>query len=87
MGLLGWIILGGLAGWIASIITKRNARMGAFANIIVGVVGAFIGGFIVNLVGGRGVTGFNLWSLLVSVLGAVVLLWIVNLFARKKAKY
>ena len=84
MGLLGWIVLGGLAGWIASMITRNNARMGLLANIIVGIVGAFVGGFLVNILGGRGVTGFNLWSLLVAVGGAVVLLWIINLLGNKK---
>lgn len=80
MGIIGWIIIGALAGWIASIITGNNREMGAGKNIIVGVVGAFIGGIVMNLLGGRGVTGFNLWSLFVSVVGAVILLLIVNAF-------
>lgn len=84
MGFIGWIILGALAGWIASIITRNNAKMGKLANIVVGIVGAFVGGLIVNLLGGQGITGFNLWSLLVAVIGSVVLLWIINLFSRKK---
>jgi uncharacterized membrane protein YeaQ/YmgE (transglycosylase-associated protein family) len=74
-----WIVLGALAGWIASMIMGRNASMGAIANIIVGIIGAFIGGFLMNLFGTAGVTGFNLWSLLVAILGAVVLLFIVGL--------
>ena len=78
MGLLGWIILGALAGWIASGLTGRNKQMGAGANIVVGIIGGFIGGFLMNIIGGRGVTGFNLWSLIVSVIGAVIFLWIVN---------
>ena len=84
MSLLGWIIIGGLAGWIASMITKNNVRMGALANIFVGIIGAFVGGFIVNLLVGRGITGFNFWSLVVAVFGSVVLLWIVNLAGKKK---
>ena len=83
MGIIGWIIIGALAGWIASMITKNNARMGAFANIIVGIVGGFIGGFVVNLLGGQGITGFNLWSLIVAVIGATILLSIINLIRRK----
>ena len=79
MGILGWIIIGALAGWIASMLTRNNANMGAIANIVVGIVGGFVGGIIVNLLGGMGVTGFNLWSLLVAVFGATVLLVIVNL--------
>lgn len=52
MGILAWIIMGGLAGWIASIIMKKNASMGVLANILVGIVGAFIGGLLMSLVGG-----------------------------------
>jgi uncharacterized membrane protein YeaQ/YmgE (transglycosylase-associated protein family) len=82
MGIIGWIILGGIAGWLASIITGDNARMGIGANIIVGIIGALLGGFLFGLVGGVDVTGFNLWSLFVAVIGSVVLLWMVNLFRR-----
>jgi len=78
MGLLGWIILGGLAGWVASMVMKTDKSMGVFANIIVGIVGALIGGFIVSLVGGEGVTGFNVWSFLVALLGSIILLAIVK---------
>lgn len=84
MGIITWIILGALAGWIASMITGKNAQMGAWANIIVGVIGAFIGGFVMNLFGGYGVTGFNVWSLIVSIAGAVILLWIVSFFQKRK---
>jgi uncharacterized membrane protein YeaQ/YmgE (transglycosylase-associated protein family) len=83
VGIIGWIIIGALAGWIASMITKNNRKMGAWANIIVGVIGGFIGGLVMNLVGGKGITGFNVWSLLVATGGAVILLLIVNLIRRK----
>ena len=83
MGWLAWIVLGGIAGWIASILTKNNARMGLLANIIVGIVGGFVGGFLMDLIGASGITGFNFWSLLVAVIGASVLLWIVGLFRRR----
>lgn len=82
MGTISWIILGGLAGWVASIIMKKNASMGIFANIIVGVIGAFIGGSIMSLIGGWEITGFNITSFLVALLGAVVLLAIINLFTK-----
>lgn len=83
MGLLSWIILGALAGWVASIIMKRNQSMGAFSNIIVGVIGAFIGGIIMNLIGAQAdVTGFNLESFLVALVGSIILLAIVNLIKR-----
>jgi uncharacterized membrane protein YeaQ/YmgE (transglycosylase-associated protein family) len=82
MEILTWIIIGAVAGWIASMIAGTNAQMGLLANIIVGIAGAFIGGFIFDAFGGEGVTGFNLWSLFVAVVGAVILLFIVKLFRR-----
>jgi len=78
MGIIAWIILGGLAGWIASIIMRTNAEQGMFMNIIVGIIGALIGGFIVQLLGGPDVSGFDLSSLLVATFGAVVFLAIVK---------
>lgn len=83
MGLLSWIIIGGIAGWLASIFTGNDKRMGLGSNILVGILGGFIGGFLINIIGGRGVTGFNLWSLLVSFIGSVVLLIIINAIAKK----
>ncbi len=80
---LYWVVLGGVAGWIASIITKRNDRMGCITNILAGIVGAAVGGWLFGLFGGAGVTGFNLYSLLVAVVGAVVVLAVLNLFTKK----
>lgn len=82
MNILLWIILGGLAGWIASMIMKTNASQGLFADIIIGIIGAFIGGFVASMLGGSGVTGFNFYSLLIAVIGAVVLIWIMRMFRR-----
>jgi uncharacterized membrane protein YeaQ/YmgE (transglycosylase-associated protein family) len=83
MGIIAWIILGGLAGWVASLIMKNNASMGAFANVIVGIVGAFIGGFVMNLIGARAdITGFNWESFFVALVGSVILLAIINLIRR-----
>jgi uncharacterized membrane protein YeaQ/YmgE (transglycosylase-associated protein family) len=84
MSIIGWIVLGGIAGWLASVITKRNRRMGWLANIVVGIVGAGIGGGIFHLLGGQGITGFNLPSLGVAFVGAFVLLVVVNLIFGKK---
>ncbi len=83
MGILSWIIIGGIAGWLASILTGNNRKMGIGSNIIVGILGGFLGGFIFNILGGIGVTGFNLWSLLVSFIGAVVLLARISAFSKK----
>ncbi|MEA4813540.1 MAG: GlsB/YeaQ/YmgE family stress response membrane protein [Oscillospiraceae bacterium] len=82
MGIIGWIIIGALAGWIASLITGNDKKMGAGMNILVGLVGGIIGGIIMNLLGGYGITGFNIWSLLVATGGAVILLLIVNAVKR-----
>ncbi len=78
MGYFAWLILGALSGWIASMIMGKDSEMGAFANVIVGIVGAFIGGFIFNFIGASGVTGFNIWSIIVAVIGACILLYIFN---------
>lgn len=86
MGFLGWIVLGGIAGWIASKIMGTDASMGVVANIIVGIVGGLLGGFLFSLIGGSDVNGFNLWSLFVAVVGSVVLLGIVRMFRGGKAE-
>jgi uncharacterized membrane protein YeaQ/YmgE (transglycosylase-associated protein family) len=82
MGIIAWLVVGGLAGWIASIIMGKNASMGLIANIIVGIVGAFIGGFVLRFLGVDGVTGFNIWSILVAIGGACLLLFIVKLIKK-----
>ena len=81
MGIILWIVIGGVIGWIASMIMRTDAQQGIFLNIVVGIVGAFIGGLIIN--GGNfGQSGLNITSLLVSLLGAIILLAIVNLIRR-----
>lgn len=81
VNIIVWILLGALAGWIASLIMRTDEEMGATANIVVGIVGAFIGGLISRLFGGPSVTGFNLTSLIIAILGAVVLLFLVRMFS------
>lgn len=76
MVIILWIIFGALAGWIASIVMKTNSQQGTVMDIILGVVGAIVGGFLMGLVGQSGVTGFNLYSLIVAVIGAVVVIYI-----------
>jgi uncharacterized membrane protein YeaQ/YmgE (transglycosylase-associated protein family) len=81
MGIIMWLIVGGVIGWLASIIMRTDAQQGIFLNIAVGIVGAFIGGLI--LTGGSiNNVGLTLTSFLVSLLGAIVLLAIVNLVRR-----
>lgn len=73
-----WILFGALAGWIASKIMKTDAEMGALANIVVGIIGAFLGGFLFQTLTGTPVGGFNIMSLIVAIIGAVILLAIVK---------
>ena len=84
MDWLAWIVLGGFAGWFASILTKNNARMGIIANIIVGIIGAFAGTFLLNLIGVQGMTGFNFYTFLVAVGGASVLLFLFNIIRGRR---
>lgn len=86
MGILSWIIFGAIAGWLASIITKNNAQQGAIGNIVIGILGAAVGGWLAGLLfDGVGVTGFNIRSFLVAIVGAVVLLLAKNALFGKKA--
>ena len=86
MGLIILIIVGGILGWLASIVMRTDASQGIFLNVIVGIVGAFLGGLIFSMLGMGGANindnAFNLTSLIVSFIGAVVLLGIVNLVRR-----
>ncbi len=82
MGIILWIILGGLAGWIASMLMKTDREQGTIADIVIGIIGAVIGGFVMGFFGQTGVTGFNLYSLVVAIIGAVVLIWIGRLIYR-----
>jgi uncharacterized membrane protein YeaQ/YmgE (transglycosylase-associated protein family) len=77
-----WIILGALAGWIASIITGTSARVNGAMNVVVGIIGAIIGGLVLELLGSPAPSGFNLASLLTAILGAVILLSLTRVFRR-----
>ncbi|MDB5824684.1 MAG: GlsB/YeaQ/YmgE family stress response rane protein [Herminiimonas sp.] len=85
MNFIIWIVVGGLLGWIASMIMRTDAQQGMFLNVIVGIIGALLGGWLLAPLFGTGTINqndFSMGSLLVSLLGAVVLLAIVNLFRR-----
>jgi uncharacterized membrane protein YeaQ/YmgE (transglycosylase-associated protein family) len=77
MSILAWIVLGLISGFVASLIVKRRG-MGMVLDVAIGLVGAVAGGFLFSLFGRTGVTGFNLWSIGVSVAGALVLLFLVE---------
>lgn len=78
MNILLWVILGALSGWVASLIMKTDAQQGFLGDAVVGIIGAFIGGFVMNLFGNSGVNGLNLYSILVAVLGAIALIVITR---------
>jgi uncharacterized membrane protein YeaQ/YmgE (transglycosylase-associated protein family) len=83
INILVWIIVGAIAGWLASIVMKTNASQGLLTDIIVGIVGGFIGGFVLNALGvGGAVTGLNLGSILVAFIGAIILLALLRLVRR-----
>jgi uncharacterized membrane protein YeaQ/YmgE (transglycosylase-associated protein family) len=85
MGWLAWLIVGAVSGWLASIVMRTNASQGLLLDIIVGIIGAFIGGFLFNAIGVTGVTGFDIWSVFVAFVGAVVLLGVLRLFTGRAA--
>lgn len=83
MNIIGWIIIGALAGALANYLMHEKG--GLLKNMIIGIVGAFLGGFLVNILGGQGITGFNIWSFLVALAGSVLLIVIGRaLFGKKK---
>jgi uncharacterized membrane protein YeaQ/YmgE (transglycosylase-associated protein family) len=80
MGIIGWIILGLIAGFIGSKIVDSQGQ-GFWLNIALGIIGALVGGFLFSLFGATGVTGLNIWSMIVAIVGAVVVLLIYNAVA------
>lgn len=75
MDILIWIIFGALAGWIASMFMKTDSSQGLVMDVIMGIVGAIVGGFVMNFFGKSGVTGFNFYSLAVAVVGACIVIY------------
>lgn len=89
MGLILWLIIGGVIGWVASLIMKTDAQQGILMNIVVGIVGALIGGFLIAPLLGSGtinVGDYSIVGLLASLLGAVILLAVVNLIRRGRVR-
>lgn len=80
MGIILWIIFGGIVGWIASAIMKTNN--GLVMDIVIGIVGAVLGGWLMTMFGSGGINGFNLYSFVVAIIGAVVLIAIVKAVRR-----
>jgi uncharacterized membrane protein YeaQ/YmgE (transglycosylase-associated protein family) len=85
LSLVLWIVMGAVAGWGASKVMGSGRSQGLLMDIVIGIVGAFVGGFLFNLIGFAGVTGFNIWSLFVAFIGAIVLLGIGRAISRSAA--
>jgi uncharacterized membrane protein YeaQ/YmgE (transglycosylase-associated protein family) len=85
MSILAWIIVGIFAGWLAKMVIPGEGPAGLLGDLVIGVVGAFVGGWIFGYFGHPGVTGLNLGSVIVAFGGAVVVLWLVRLFTRRRA--
>jgi uncharacterized membrane protein YeaQ/YmgE (transglycosylase-associated protein family) len=83
MGIIMWLVVGLVAGWIASMIVNRRGE-GFIGDIIIGAIGAFVGGFMFSLIGHTGVTGFNIYSIFVATVGAVVVLLIWHALVRRR---
>ena len=81
IGIISWIVVGLIAGILGKLIMPGRDPGGFLLTVVIGMVGAIVGGLLVNLLGGVGVTGFNIWSILVATLGSVVLLALYRLFA------
>jgi uncharacterized membrane protein YeaQ/YmgE (transglycosylase-associated protein family) len=79
MGIITWIVVGLIAGLLGKLIMPGDDPGGFIVTILIGIAGAFIGGFVVSIFGGTGVTGFNIWSIIVATLGAIILLIIYRL--------
>jgi uncharacterized membrane protein YeaQ/YmgE (transglycosylase-associated protein family) len=84
MGIIAWIVVGLIAGALAKLIMPGDDPGGIIVTILLGIVGAFVGGFVVNLLGGAGVSGFNLWSIVVATIGAIILLAIYRMVAGRR---
>ena len=84
MGFFAWLIIGAIAGWLASKVMKTSRQQGLLMDIVVGILGAFIGGFLFEQFGSTGTTGLNIWSILVAFVGAVVLLVLIRAFSGQR---
>jgi len=85
MNFIIWLVVGGLIGWVASMIMKTDAQQGVFLNVVVGIVGALLGGWLISPLLGAGTVNqgdFSIGGLIVSLVGAIILLAVVNLFRR-----
>ncbi|HLI68037.1 MAG TPA: GlsB/YeaQ/YmgE family stress response membrane protein [Caulobacteraceae bacterium] len=83
MSIIAWLVVGLVAGWIGSMIVNRGGE-GLIMDIVLGVIGAIVGGFVFNMLGHSGVTGINLYSIFVAAVGAVIVLFIFHAVVRRR---
>ena len=83
MGIIAWIVLGLIAGFIASKIYVGSGQ-GLLLDIVLGIVGAVVGGYLFSALGATGVTGFNIWSMIVAIIGAVIVLWLYHMITARR---
>lgn len=84
MNFIVFIVFGAIAGWLASIVMKTNASQGLMMDVILGIIGAVVGGWLFNTFGQPGVTGFNIYSFVVAVVGASIVIYVGRMLMRKK---
>jgi len=84
MSIISWIILGLIAGFIGSKIVNAEGQ-GFWLNIALGIIGALVGGFLFNFFGATGITGLNIWSIIVAIVGSVAVLWVYNALVARRA--
>ena len=86
MSIVAWIVLGLIAGAIAKALMPGNDPGGFIVTILIGIVGAFLGGFVGNTIAGRGLSGFSVWSIILAIVGAMLLLWIYRMVTRRSPR-
>ena len=92
VNIIAWVVLGAIAGYIAGLLVKGDERWGVIGHIVLGIVGAFVGGFIVTLIPGLspGAAGggdvVNIYSIIVAIVGAVIVVWVVNFLSRSRSR-
>ena len=84
MSVIGWIVLGLVAGFIASKIVNSSGQ-GLLMDIVLGVIGAVVGGLIFSFFGASGITGFNIWSVIVAIVGSIVVLWLYHQMSGRRS--
>lgn len=84
MNFIVWIVFGAIAGWVASMVMKTNASQGLLMDIVMGIIGAVVGGWLFNAFGQPGVTGFNIYSFVVAIIGASIVIGVGRMIMKNR---